>query len=100
MAMMAGAQFVLSSVYDEAMIRNAADENGPHKVRFNAIRPGFVATEIIKAMPEKVLQGMVAHTPMGRIGCASWTPVSSVTVWSPYWNVFVTGFTIFLQFFI
>ena len=27
-----------------------------------------VATEIIKAMPEKVLQGMVAHTPMGRIG--------------------------------
>jgi NAD(P)-dependent dehydrogenase (short-subunit alcohol dehydrogenase family) len=31
----------------EAMMRNCADENGPQNVRFNAIRPGFVATEDI-----------------------------------------------------
>jgi 3-oxoacyl-[acyl-carrier protein] reductase len=27
-----------------------------------------VATEILSAMPEKVLQGMVGHTPLGRMG--------------------------------
>jgi 3-oxoacyl-[acyl-carrier protein] reductase len=34
----------------------------------NAVCPGFVATEILKAMPQKVLDGMVAHTPIGRMG--------------------------------
>ncbi|HPA80877.1 MAG TPA: SDR family oxidoreductase, partial [Thermoanaerobaculales bacterium] len=27
-----------------------------------------VATEILQAMPEKVLQGMVGRTPLGRMG--------------------------------
>ena len=30
--------------------------------------PGFVATEMVKAMPEKVLEGMIARTPIGRMG--------------------------------
>ena len=30
--------------------------------------PGFIATEMVTAMPEKVLQGMVSHTPLGRMG--------------------------------
>jgi 3-oxoacyl-[acyl-carrier protein] reductase len=32
------------------------------------VAPGFVATEILQAMPEKVLQGMVGRTPLGRMG--------------------------------
>ena len=35
----------------EAMIRNAADEYGKDQVRFNAIRPGFIATEIMEFIP-------------------------------------------------
>ena len=50
------------------MTKTWARELGKYGIRVNAVAPGFVATEIIKAMPEKVLQGMVAHTPMGRIG--------------------------------
>jgi 3-oxoacyl-[acyl-carrier protein] reductase len=38
------------------------------RIRVNAVAPGFVATEILSAMPEKVLQGMVGHTPLGRMG--------------------------------
>jgi 3-oxoacyl-[acyl-carrier protein] reductase len=32
------------------------------------VAPGFIATEMVKAMPEKILQGMIAHTPLGRMG--------------------------------
>ena len=50
------------------MTKTWARELGRYGIRVNAVAPGFVKTEIINAMPEKVLEGMVAHTPMGRIG--------------------------------
>ena len=50
------------------MTRTWARELGKFKIRVNAIAPGFIATEILKAMPEKVLDGMVARTPLGRMG--------------------------------
>ncbi len=45
-----------------------ARELGRHRIRVNAVAPGFVATEMVKQMPEKVLAAMVAKTPLGRIG--------------------------------
>ncbi len=50
------------------MTRTWARELGRYKIRVNAVAPGFVATEILKSMPQKVLDGMVEHTPIGRIG--------------------------------
>ncbi len=50
------------------MTKTWARELGRFGIRVNAVAPGFVLTEIIEAMPQKVLDGMVAHTPMGRIG--------------------------------
>jgi 3-oxoacyl-[acyl-carrier protein] reductase len=50
------------------MTRTWARELGRYKIRVNAVAPGFVATEILRAMPEKVLDGMVARTPLGRMG--------------------------------
>lgn len=45
-----------------------ARELGPSGVRANAVAPGFTATDILKDMPDTVLQGMVNRTPMRRIG--------------------------------
>ncbi len=54
----------------EAMIRNAADEFGPAGVRFNAVRPGFIATEIMEAIPRDsaVYDSYVRNTPLGGVG--------------------------------
>ncbi len=51
-----------------AMTRTWARELGHHGIRVNAVAPGFVKTEIVGAMPEKVLASMVEHTPVGRMG--------------------------------
>ena len=37
----------------EEMMKNAADEFGEVKVRFNAIRPGFISTEIMEGIPRE-----------------------------------------------
>ena len=51
-----------------AMTHYMAGCVGKFGIRVNAVAPGFVATDIIKAMPEKVIAGMVARTPVGRMG--------------------------------
>jgi 3-oxoacyl-[acyl-carrier protein] reductase len=50
------------------MTKTWARELGRYGIRVNAVAPGFVKTEILEGMPQKVLDGMVARTPLGRIG--------------------------------
>ncbi|MGD0630721.1 MAG: beta-ketoacyl-ACP reductase [Terracidiphilus sp.] len=50
------------------MTRTWARELGKYNIRVNAVAPGFIATDMLKSMPKEVLDGMIAHTPMKRIG--------------------------------
>jgi 3-oxoacyl-[acyl-carrier protein] reductase len=50
------------------MTRSWSRELGRYNIRVNAVAPGFVATEILQSMPDKVLDGMIGHTPLGRMG--------------------------------
>ena len=51
-----------------SMTKTWARELGKYNIRVNAVAPGFIATEMVTAMPEKVLEAMVGHTPLGRMG--------------------------------
>jgi len=50
------------------MTRTWARELGRYKIRVNAVAPGFIATDMMKTIPEKVLDTMRQHTPLGRLG--------------------------------
>ncbi|MFN2303074.1 MAG: beta-ketoacyl-ACP reductase [Anaerolineales bacterium] len=50
------------------MTRTWARELGRYQIRVNAICPGFVLTEMVQKMPEKILEGLAAKTPLGRMG--------------------------------
>ena len=50
------------------MTRVWARELGRYNIRVNVVAPGFTATEMVRAMPEKILDNMRARTPLGRLG--------------------------------
>jgi len=60
--------YVASKAGVIGMTKVWARELGKYGIRVNAVAPGFIATEMVKSIPEKILQGMVARTPMQRMG--------------------------------
>ncbi len=47
-----------------------AQENAKKGITANCIAPGYVDTEMVHAVPEKVLESIVAQIPVGRLGKA------------------------------
>lgn len=60
--------YVASKAGVIGMTKTWARELGKYGIRVNAVTPGFIATEMIAAMPDKIIQGMRDHTPLGRMG--------------------------------
>ena len=50
------------------MTKTWSRELGRYNIRVNAVCPGFILTEMVKKMPEKILEGLAAKTPLGRMG--------------------------------
>ena len=48
-----------------------AQEGAAKGITVNAIAPGYIATEMVRAVPENVLEKIVQRIPVGRLGEAS-----------------------------
>ncbi|MCG7334580.1 3-oxoacyl-[acyl-carrier-protein] reductase [Sporosarcina sp. ACRSM] len=48
--------------------KSLALETAKNGITVNAVCPGFIATEMVSAMPEKVLDSIVSKVPMRRLG--------------------------------
>lgn len=62
------ANYVASKAGLIGLTKTLAKELGKANVRVNAIAPGFIATEMVKKMPEKVTQMMQDKAPLKRLG--------------------------------
>jgi 3-oxoacyl-[acyl-carrier protein] reductase len=47
-----------------------ARELGKYNITVNAVAPGFIATDMIATIPDKVIQAMKAKVPLGKLGTA------------------------------
>lgn len=45
-------------------------EGARHGITVNAVAPGYVDTDMVSGVPEKVLEKIIAQIPMGRLGTA------------------------------
>jgi 3-oxoacyl-[acyl-carrier protein] reductase len=60
--------YVASKAGVIGMTRTWARELGKYNIRVNAVSPGFIATDMLKSMPPDILDKMIIHTPVGRLG--------------------------------
>ena len=54
-----------------------AQETASKGVTVNCIAPGYIDTEMVAAVPEKVLESIIAQIPVGRLGKARRSPAAS-----------------------
>ena len=50
------------------MTRTWAKELARKGIRANAVCPGFIGTDLVRAMPEKILEEIASRVPEGRLG--------------------------------
>ena len=59
-----------------------AQEGAAKGITVNAIAPGYIDTDMVRAVPPNVLEKIVAKVPVGRLGKASRSPAACCS-WSP-----------------
>ena len=53
---------------DLGIIKSLAQEGARAGITANAICPGYIATDMVMAVPEKVRESIIAQIPVGRLG--------------------------------
>ena len=53
---------------DIGFTKALAQENARKGITVNAICPGYILTDMVRAVPEKVMESIVAQVPIGRLG--------------------------------
>ncbi|MGE4325327.1 MAG: acetoacetyl-CoA reductase [Pseudodonghicola sp.] len=53
---------------DLGIVKSLAQEGARFNVTANAICPGYIATDMVMAVPEKVREAIISRIPVGRLG--------------------------------
>ena len=53
------------------LVRSYSEEHMGGPITFNALCPGYVETDMVRAVPENILEKIVSRIPVGRLGQAS-----------------------------
>ncbi len=67
----AQANYAASKAGDLGFTKALAQEGARAGITVNAIAPGYIATDMVMAVPEKVREQIIAQIPVGRLGEAS-----------------------------
>ena len=64
----AQSNYAASKAGDLGLTKSLAQEGARHGITVNAVCPGYIATDMVMAVPEKVREGIIAQIPVGRLG--------------------------------
>jgi acetoacetyl-CoA reductase len=64
----AQANYAATKAGDIGVVRSLAQEGARAGITVNAVCPGYIATEMVMAVPEKVRDSIIAQIPAGRLG--------------------------------
>lgn len=62
------ANYAASKAGDLGFTRTLAQEGAAKGITVNAICPGYIATDMVMAVPEKVREAIIGQIPVGRLG--------------------------------
>ncbi len=65
---MGQANYAAAKAGDIGFTKTLAQEGARAGITVNAICPGYIGTEMVRAVPEKVLDSIVGQIPVGRLG--------------------------------
>ncbi|MBT9384835.1 acetoacetyl-CoA reductase [Pseudooceanicola sp. CBS1P-1] len=62
------ANYAATKAGDLGLVKSLAQEGARYNITANAICPGYIATEMVMAVPEKVREAIIGQIPTGRLG--------------------------------
>lgn len=62
------ANYAASKAGDLGLTRTLAQEGAGKGITANAVCPGYIATDMVMAVPEKVREAIIGQIPVGRLG--------------------------------
>ena len=64
----AQANYAATKAGDLGFVRSLAQEGARYGITANAVCPGYIATDMVMAVPEKVREAIISQIPAGRLG--------------------------------
>lgn len=62
------ANYAATKAGDLGFVKSLALEGARHHITANAVCPGYIATDMVMAVPENIREKIVAQIPIGRLG--------------------------------